>query len=120
MGRPRVGSPFGSRRHLTILVAVAELGSMREVADTFGTSQPQISRLIRLFEKALGAELFIRNNKGCTPTAVGSVVVGCACRVLAEIDQAERDIRKFKELRENLDQVEATRKSSGPADGTTA
>ena len=96
--RSKIGSPFNNRRHLTILVATAEFGSMKEAAKAFGTSQPTISRQVKAFEKALGVELFVRSNHGCIPTAKGSAVISLARRLLAEIDKAERKIREFKEM----------------------
>ena len=80
MVRSKLGSPFNNRRHLTILVSTAELGSMKEAA------------------KAFGVELFVRSNHGCIPTAKGSAVISLARRLLAEIDKAERNIRELKEM----------------------
>ena len=88
--RSKIGLPFNNRRHLTILVATAEFGLMKEAANVFGTSQPVISRQSKAFEEALGVELFVRSNHGCIPTAKGLVAISPARRLLAEIDKAER------------------------------
>jgi DNA-binding transcriptional LysR family regulator len=48
-------------RQLQILIAIAEAGSIREAADRLDISQPAVSKHVKLLERAVGGELFIRS-----------------------------------------------------------
>jgi DNA-binding transcriptional LysR family regulator len=68
-------------RHLRIVVAVAEAGSVTKAAAHLGLAQPAVTAQLRRIERSLGGELFERGRQGVTPTALGELVLGRA-RVL--------------------------------------
>lgn len=49
--------------------AVLRTGSLSSAARTLGLTQPSVSRHIDALEKAIGRDLFVRSQRGLTPTA---------------------------------------------------
>ncbi|MGO1050445.1 LysR family transcriptional regulator [Crossiella sp. CA198] len=74
-------------RHLRVLLAVADAGSVSKAAATLGLSQPSLSAQLRRIETSMGAPLFDRSAEGVQPTAVGRFVLAKARTVLAELDE---------------------------------
>jgi DNA-binding transcriptional LysR family regulator len=61
MGRARL-------KHLQVLVAVAELGSLRKAAEAVSLTQPAVTHVIADLELLLETRLFERHSRGATPT----------------------------------------------------
>lgn len=93
MGRraDRIGS-WVKLRDLTILLAVAESGSMGKAAAQFGVSQPVISKAIADLEAGLGIRLFDRSPQGAEPTDYGRALVKCGKAVFDELRQGVRTL----------------------------
>ncbi|GLF94591.1 LysR family transcriptional regulator [Streptomyces yaizuensis] len=72
-------------RHLRVLCAIADTGSVHKAARRLGVSQPSLTTQLRRIEKALGAELFWRERSGCRPTPVGRAVLTRARPLLADM-----------------------------------
>ena len=62
-------------RHLRIVCAVAEAGSVTKAAATLGLAQPAVTAQLRRIERSLGGELFQRGRQGVTPTPLGELVL---------------------------------------------
>ena len=67
-------------RHLAVLCAVAQRGSLSAAARTMHLTQPAVSQAIAALEREFGLALFVRNSLGVTPTVAGRA---CATRGLA-------------------------------------
>ncbi|MDX3852063.1 LysR family transcriptional regulator [Streptomyces sp. AK02-01A] len=65
-------------RHLRVLCAIAEAGSLHKAARKLGMSQPSLTTQLRRIENSLGSELFIRERTGCRPTPLGRSVLSRA------------------------------------------
>ncbi|MFE7949704.1 LysR family transcriptional regulator [Streptomyces sp. NPDC057426] len=65
-------------RHLRVLCAIAETGSLHKAARQLGMSQPSLTTQLRRIENSLGAELFARGRTGCRPTPLGRSVLSRA------------------------------------------
>lgn len=83
-------------RHLRVLCAIADAGSVSRAASVLGYSQPALSTQLRRIEQHFDAPLFERNPSGVEPTPYGVEVLGRARDVLARIElirrrPAERD-----------------------------
>lgn len=79
--------------------AVVTTGSMSGAARVLGTTQPNVTRLIRELERDVGFVLLRRHNRGVVPTADGSALyaeVERSFRGLADITRAARDIERFR------------------------
>ncbi|WP_317934958.1 LysR family transcriptional regulator [Sporosarcina aquimarina] len=58
-----------------ILKVLAEERNMRKAAERLFISQPALSQRLQTIEKAWGAKLFVRSQKGLVPTAAGELVI---------------------------------------------
>ncbi|MEV5876458.1 LysR family transcriptional regulator [Streptomyces sp. NPDC052101] len=73
-------------RHLRVLCAIADAGSVGRAATQLGYSQPAVSTQLRRIERHLGEPLFERGTSGVRPTRYGAEVVAQARDVLARAD----------------------------------
>jgi DNA-binding transcriptional LysR family regulator len=73
-------------RHLRVLCAIADAGSVGRAATQLGYSQPAVSTQLRRIERFLGEPLFERGTGGVRPTRYGAEVVAQARDVLARAD----------------------------------
>ncbi len=76
---PRVRLEY---RHLEVLVAIDEAGSLTAAARVLSTNQPHVSRQLRRIEDHLGAPVFHRTAEGVRATASGMQVLAQARRAL--------------------------------------
>lgn len=65
-----------------IIKVLAEEGNMRKAAERLFLSQPALSQRLQSIEKEWGQQLFIRSQKGLTPTPAGELVIGYAKEML--------------------------------------
>jgi LysR family transcriptional regulator, regulator for metE and metH len=79
-------------RHLRLIVALAEHGSLTSVARLLGLTQPALSHQLRDLEVRLRAPLFERTARRMVLTPVGEQLTHVARRVLAEVDAFERQV----------------------------
>ena len=83
-------------QQLRYLVAVARNLNISEAADALYTSQPGISKQIRLLEEELGVEVFTRNGKRIVSiTEPGKHVLTIANRMLQDMDNLKRVGEEF-------------------------
>src|SRR5215470_10109062 len=86
---------FGGRiklRHLQILMAVAQSGSMAKAADSLAISHPVISKAIAELERTLGVRLLDRGSQGVEPTMYGRTLVQCGVAVFDELRQGVKQV----------------------------
>ncbi|MGW3506100.1 LysR family transcriptional regulator [Streptomyces sp. NPDC000994] len=72
-------------RHLRVLCAIADHGSLHQAARQLGMAQPSLSTQLRRIEHALGGQLFLRTRAGCRPTPLGHAVLSRARPLVAEL-----------------------------------
>ncbi|AWL40531.1 MULTISPECIES: LysR family transcriptional regulator [Streptomyces] len=65
-------------RHLRVLCAIADTGSLRQAARRLGVSQPALTTQLQRIERSVGAALFSRERTGCRPTLLGRAVLSRA------------------------------------------
>jgi DNA-binding transcriptional LysR family regulator len=85
-------------RRLEYFLAVVEHGRVTVAANELHVAQPSLSQAIRALERDLGAELFVRNGRGLTPTPAGLALVGPARRVLRDLAAAKAAVGDVIEL----------------------
>ncbi|MET8259706.1 LysR family transcriptional regulator [Micromonospora sp. NPDC005205] len=68
-------------RHLRVVCAIAETGSVTKAASALGLAQPALTAQLQRIERTLGGPLFDRDRRGARPTALGELVLARA-RVL--------------------------------------
>ncbi|MGA3565585.1 LysR family transcriptional regulator [Melissospora conviva] len=68
-------------RHLRVVCAIAETGSVTKAASVLGLAQPALTAQLQRIERTLGGPLFERDRRGARATALGELVLARA-RVL--------------------------------------
>ncbi|MEV5703703.1 LysR family transcriptional regulator [Actinoallomurus sp. NPDC052274] len=79
-------------RHLRMICAIAETGSLTRAAARMGLSQPAMTNQLHRIEELLGGELFVRTRSGTEPTPLGRQVISRARIVLSEMDTLFGDL----------------------------
>lgn len=79
-------------RHLTLVVTIADNGSVVRAAEALHITQPVVTRGLREVEDILGVSLFDRGPRGVTPTLFGESFLEHARAVIAQLRQADRQI----------------------------
>lgn len=82
-------------RHLRLLDAVAEEGSVTGAAKRLHTTQSALSHQLRDAEERLETRLFLRLGKKMVPTPAGDHLLSAARRVLQELGRAEEQVNHF-------------------------
>jgi len=84
---------------LRYLAAVAQSGlNITAAADKLHTSQPGVSKQIKLLEDELGFQIFVRDGRTLTRvTAAGQQVIDRAIRILREVQNIKRLSDDFKD-----------------------
>ena len=76
---------------MTLLVAVAEAGSISAASRKLRAPVATVSRKISELEKHLNARLLMRSTRNVALTEAGQSFVAASRRILADLDSAERD-----------------------------
>jgi LysR family transcriptional regulator for metE and metH len=79
-------------RHLRLLTAIAETGSVTGAGDRLFLTQSALSHQLRDAEDKLGAQLFLRLGKKMVLTAAGERLLQSAERILTELETAEEQV----------------------------
>jgi LysR family transcriptional regulator for metE and metH len=79
-------------RHLRLVAALAEHGSLTAVARLMGLTQPALSHQLRDLEVRLRSPLFERTARRMVLTPLGEQLAHVARRVLTEVDTFERQV----------------------------
>ncbi len=77
-------------------LVVAKESSMTRAAEKLFMSQPNLSRAIKELEDDLGIRIFRRTPKGIFPTAKGEEFLGCAQRILEQVESLETQYKGGK------------------------
>ncbi|MFF8868130.1 LysR family transcriptional regulator [Streptomyces sp. NPDC015139] len=73
-------------RHLRVICAIAEAGSLTRAAASLCMTQPGLSAQLRRIEAMLGGPIFDRGHAGAEPTALGELVLSRARAILPSVD----------------------------------
>ncbi|VTU19329.1 LysR family transcriptional regulator [Variovorax sp. RA8] len=79
-------------RHLQLLLALEEGGSLRAAAHAMHLTQPALSKALGEIEAAFGVQLFERSARGIAPTARGQVALNGAALLLAQLGHIHQDV----------------------------
>ncbi|WP_405449173.1 LysR family transcriptional regulator [Streptomyces erythrochromogenes] len=82
-------------RHLKIVRAVADAGSLTRAATALGLAQPALSTQLKRIERALGGLLFVRGREGVRPTALGELVLERARVLLPAVCELQEEAQRF-------------------------
>jgi DNA-binding transcriptional LysR family regulator len=79
-------------KQLRLLIALADYGSLLRAAEQVGLTQPGASKSLREIEAALGAELFLRTNRGLEPNDVGHCVIRYARLIQTDLTHLREEM----------------------------
>ncbi len=82
-------------RHLRVVCAIADTGSVTKAASLLGLAQPAVTAQLQRIERALGGPLFERGRRGVTPTALGELVLTRARVVLPAMKGLQEDAARL-------------------------
>ena len=82
-------------RHMKILVAVYQKGSVTRAAEALHLSQPSVSLAVKELEDYYGVELFTRMGRRIVPTECGNAFYGYAVHVVSLMDELETQMRNW-------------------------
>jgi len=86
-------------RHLQLVAAVADVGSLTRAGDRLQLTQSALSHQLRDIEERLGAALFLRIGRRLAPTPAGERLLESARDILDRLRQAEDAIRHLGQQR---------------------
>src|SRR5262249_52440338 len=89
-------------RHLRLVAAVADVGSLTRAGDRLHLTQSALSHQLRDIESRLGTALFLRVGKRLVLTPAGERLLSTAREVLDRLEQAEAAIREMGKDRGGL------------------
>lgn len=79
-------------KQLAYFIAAAKYRNFSRAADEFYLSQPAISHQIKMLERELNTELFVRNTKKVTLTESGTIFLEDAKAILEAVEQAKHKL----------------------------
>lgn len=80
-------------RQLRLLVAIADLGNLKKVAEVTNVTLPAVSKALTELEKGLDLELFTRTTRGLRPTVFGECMIKYARRMLSDLHQVRDELK---------------------------
>ncbi len=87
-------------RHLRVVCAIEDAGSLTRAAAALRMSQPALSAQLRRIETMLGGALFERRHAGVVATAFGELVLGRARAILPGVDGLLADTARATRCRD--------------------
>lgn len=78
-----------------IIKVLSEEGNMRKAAERLFLSQPALSQRLQSIEKDWSAQLFIRSQKGLTPTPAGELVIQFAIEMITKKEEIYETIQSL-------------------------
>ncbi|WBQ08162.1 LysR family transcriptional regulator [Kribbella sp. CA-293567] len=82
-------------RHLRIVCAVADAGSITKAANTLGLAQPALTAQLQRIERVLGGVVFERDRTGIRPTPLGDLVLARARLLLPAVSGLQEEAARF-------------------------
>ncbi|SFQ30604.1 DNA-binding transcriptional regulator, LysR family [Amycolatopsis arida] len=82
-------------RHLKVVCAIADTGSVTKAAARLGLAQPALSAQLHRIERTLGGALFERDRRGARPTALGELVLARARVLLPAVRGLQEDATRL-------------------------
>lgn len=80
-------------RHLRVVCAIAETGSLTKAASALGVPQPALTTQLQRIERVFGGPLFERDQRGAHPTALGELVFSRARVLLPAVRGLQNEAR---------------------------
>ncbi|MBS98061.1 MAG: LysR family transcriptional regulator [Oceanospirillaceae bacterium] len=79
-------------KHLQLIVAIEDYGSLHKAATAISISQPGATKLLNEVERSVGVKLFDRTAKGIVPNEVGSCITKYARLIFNDLSHMREEI----------------------------
>ncbi|RCW91815.1 LysR family transcriptional regulator [Marinomonas foliarum] len=79
-------------KHLQLIVAIEDYGSLHKAALSVSISQPGATKLLNEVETSIGFKLFDRTSKGMTPNEIGSCVTRYARMIFNDLSHMREEM----------------------------
>ncbi|MEW6737863.1 MAG: LysR family transcriptional regulator [Acidobacteriota bacterium] len=89
-------------RHLRLIMAIAEEGSVTRAGDRLHLTQSALSHQLRDAEEKLGTPLFLRLNKRLILTPAGEKLLGWSYKILDSLQRASEDIKQISSNKQGV------------------
>ncbi|MGO2862059.1 MAG: LysR family transcriptional regulator [Brevibacterium sp.] len=89
-------------RHLEYFVAVVDHGGVSRAAEALHVAQPTISQALRVLERELKVDLFVRTGRKLTPSPAGLALVSDARKALLGILAVSDHAREIQEAKSGI------------------
>ncbi len=83
-------------KYLVQLATIIELGSVTKAAQKLNTTQPTLSRTVKVIEDRVGSAVLRRGRHGVTPTEIGMRLAEAGREIMRRSQQAETTIQEWK------------------------
>lgn len=83
-------------RHLRMIHAIEEEGSIVRAAERLNLTQSAVTKGLQEVEMLAATQLFERSNRGVRPTEAGRIMAGDARRVMAHLQHTEQHLSDIK------------------------
>lgn len=83
-------------RHLAQLATIVELGSVTKAARRLNTTQPTLSRTVRMIEDRVGGAVLRRGRHGVTPTEIGLRLAEEGREIMLRSQKVEATIKQWR------------------------
>src|SRR5215218_8393405 len=90
-------SRIGDRGEMEAFVRAVERGGFSAAARDLKLTPSALSKMVTRLEAMLGARLLNRTTRRLTPTAEGALFLTRCRRILAEFEDAEREVGRSRE-----------------------
>lgn len=84
-------------RHLRVLIAIGEAGSLVGAARTLNVTQSSVTKALQEVEELLGVQLFERTSRGIIATAFGQTLLRNARLILVQLAHAAEELADLKD-----------------------
>ncbi|WP_155372358.1 LysR family transcriptional regulator [Catellatospora vulcania] len=85
-------------RHLRVVCAIADAGSVTKAAAVLGLAAPALTTQLQRIERAFGGQLFERDRRGARPTPLGELVLARARVLLPAVQGLQDEATRFAGL----------------------
>lgn len=83
-------------KHLMQLAIIVELGSLTKAARRLNTTQPSLSRVVKVIEDRVGGTVLRRDRYGVTPTEIGMRLAEDGREIMRRSQQADTTIQQWR------------------------
>ncbi len=83
-------------KHVEVIVAIAEAGSISAAAHQLGRTQPAVTKALKSIEAEIGCQVFYRSAHGVFVTVEGERIVARCKRIASDLASLDEDVAQIR------------------------